>query len=389
MKRIVITNIKDKDFLYLFDEDHECSLIKCIDNSIVDNIYLANITEINKGIRAAFAQIGPDKKIFIPIKSSKPVKCTDKIPVQIKADAQKGKLPEGSLDICLPGQYVVCHMEYSTLSVSRKLEDSVRNQIYDIVSNSGLESLSKYGYVIRTNSEFLLEKNDFEPLYNEIISFGKLMDFILEQGIHRPVFSSLYVSSSNVLNCINDIPMDEYDEIITDNREYYDELVSGGLQESKKIRLYEDPYISLRNLHSLETYLNRAIDRKVFLDCGGYIVIDHTEAMTVIDVNSGKADSKKKDSSEFYYKVNKQAALEIAKQLKIRNISGIIVVDFINMKSSEDNQKLLDVLKSVCGQDKVATTVVDMTPLGLVEITRKKINLSLEEAMNKCIDTDD
>ena len=119
------------------------------------------------------------------------------------------------------------------------------------------------------------------------------------------------------------------------------------------------------------------MDKKVYLDCGGYLIIEPTEAMTVIDVNSGKAEGKGKDSREYILKINRQAAVEIARQLKIRNISGMIMVDFISMKADEDNKKIMDILKSEVGKDRVLTNVVDMTPLGIVEITRKKIDIPL------------
>ena len=146
--------------------------------------------------------------------------------------------------------------------------------------------------------------------------------------------------------------------------------------------MYDDPDISLRLLYSLERGIDEALDTRVWLKCGGYLVIEPTEAMTVIDVNSGKNESKKM-GEETYYQVNAEAAEEVARQLRLRNLSGIIIVDFINMAEKENRQKLLEYLKTLTTQDPQHPRIVDMTPLGLVEITRKKSHPTLAEQWKK------
>jgi ribonuclease G len=171
--------------------------------------------------------------------------------------------------------------------------------------------------------------------------------------------------------------MKAYEEIVTDNLEVYTLLNSLSLM--KPIRLYQDDFLSLSRLYSIDTHLQECLSKRVWLPCGGYLVIEPTEAMVVIDVNSGKTESRGKNPENFYLKVNLEAARETARQLRLRNYSGMIMVDFINMESKENNGKLLKALDSYLMEDKIRTRLVDMTALGIVEITRKKVNKPLSE----------
>ena len=184
---------------------------------------------------------------------------------------------------------------------------------------------------------------------------------------------------------LRDIYDESYDEIITDCQDIYLNLKqyfeNNSLTEYGSLRLYNDDRITLSNLYGIPSKIEMALGSRVWLKSGGYLVIEPTEALTVIDVNSGKYESKKGTPDNSAYKINMEAAEEIAYQLKLRNLSGIIIVDFINMKKN-DNEQLLSYLKKLCRKDSVPTDVVDMTPLGLVEITRKKINKTLKEQLS-------
>ena len=176
----------------------------------------------------------------------------------------------------------------------------------------------------------------------------------------------------------------EYSEILTDDPQIYRQLSEGDhpLLKQKSIRFYDDPAISLRLLYSLERGMEEALDTRVWLKCGGYLVIEPTEAMTVIDVNSGKNEAKKA-GEDTYYQVNLEAAEEVARQLRLRNLSGIIIVDFINMAEKERQKELLETLKNLTAGDPQHPRIVDMTPLGLVEITRKKSHPTLAEQFKR------
>lgn len=384
MGRIVITKIKEKDFLFLFDDDHEVKAIKCIEETMVDSVYVGRISEINKGLRAAFVSISPEQKVFLPLSEltseENEYKCGDEIALQISVDPIKTKLPMGTMKICIPGQYCVCHLEGHGVSASKKLSDEERTALESRFKAEGPAGLKKFKWVLRTNAQTLLE-DDFSPLFNEASSFMEIGEKI--RNAHtRCAYTKLYAPESPLLSIIADIPGDTYDSVITDNKEYYEILNNSELFNEKNITLFDDEYITLKNLHSLETYLARALDKKVYLDCGGYLIIEPTEAMTVIDVNSGKAEGRKKDTASYIYKVNKEAALEIAKQLSIRNISGMIMVDFISMDNPGDNERLLQLLGKELEKDKIRTRLIDMTPLGIVEITRKKVNSPLDKTVS-------
>lgn len=381
MGRIIITQLNGSDFLFLFDDEHELVSIKCIKSSMVDDIYIARIDQINEGLKAAFAQISPDKRVFLPLENfGKDIpKCGTQLPVQIKTDPIKSKLPTAGTDICIPGSLCVLHLEGTGVSVSRKLEASSRDFLFEEVTKRMTEQMQEFRWVIRTNAQNLID-DSMEPLFEEMSSLMDIGLKIRESSSHLSLYSCLFSHESDLLKCIFEIPFSEYDTIITDNKLYYDEIMESSLVGNNiTIKYYDDQYITLKNLHSLETYLNRALDSKVYLECGGYLIIEPTEAMTVIDVNSGKAEGRRRDNDSYIFKINKEAAVEIARQLRLRNISGIIIVDFISMKNKKDEENLIKILQDEFKKDRILTQVVDITPLGLVEITRKKVSASLNQ----------
>ena len=147
-----------------------------------------------------------------------------------------------------------------------------------------------------------------------------------------------------------------------------------------KLRLYDDNSYSLWNLYGIETLLDDATRTRVWLKSGGYLVIEPTEALTVIDVNTGKYEGGKNAEATFV-KINQEAAVEVAKQLRLRNISGIVIIDFIDMKSEADKLDVLSTLNQSLKRDPVKATLVDMTKLNLAEVTRKKVKKSLREQL--------
>ena len=188
------------------------------------------------------------------------------------------------------------------------------------------------------------------------------------------------------LDLINKIKQEELDEVVTDNEYIYTVINSSNheLFSSKKLRLYSDNMLALYKQYDISKEINNALSRKVWLKCGGYIIIEPTEAMTVIDVNSGKYVSRKKGTDaneETYFTVNIQAAVEIARQLRIRNVSGIIMVDFINMNNQTHVDELISILKQELKTDPVTASVIDITKLGLVEITRKRTGSPLKDSI--------
>ena len=150
-------------------------------------------------------------------------------------------------------------------------------------------------------------------------------------------------------------------------------------EDSAKLRLYKDANLSLAALYSLQKWEKEALSKHVWLKSGASLVIEPTETLTVIDVNTGKAVSGKKAGDEIFYKINEEAAKECMRQLRLRNLSGMILIDFINMDSEEYNAKLMQLLKELAAKDRIPVNVVDMTGLKLVELTRKKVKKPLHE----------
>lgn len=215
-------------------------------------------------------------------------------------------------------------------------------------------------------------------------STEKDQEKLLENAIHRSCFSCVQKAKPAWHSFFDCVKSDEYNEIITDQEEIYNELlqIQGAVASGKSIRLYQDSSFSLSKLYSLETKFKEATETRIWLKSGAFLVIEHTEALTVIDVNSGKYEAKKANE-EYFFRINSEAAKEIAVQLRLRNISGIIIVDFINMKSSEQKQKLIQEMRSFLSEDICKCYVIDITPLGLMEITRKKTYKPLLEQIKE------
>ncbi len=346
----------------------------------IGDIYLGRVNKILPNISACFVGVGQGEEVFLPLNETESgLKSGDYILVQIKKEASKGKNPLGTTKLSISGLYCVVNNEPYSIEISSKLDNENRiywkNTLKDVFNNNELSEdekilLSKCCVIVRTN---VTEAQSCNEVVSEWLSLAKKMDYILEKGKYQGVFSKLYSSEKNYLNYIKNISQSELEEIITDDINVYEELkssFSGANEIQKKIRFYQDDF-SLSKLYGLESKLADALSKKVWLKCGGFLVIEPTEALTVIDVNSGKFD-KKTGPDEYYRKVNEEAAVEIARQLKLRNISGIIIVDFINMNSDDSKKALLDKLTMLVSKDTVKTYVIGMTSLGLVEITRTK-----------------
>ena len=215
--------------------------------------------------------------------------------------------------------------------------------------------------------------------FTALINYSKIPggDELKERSAHLAKFNYLYRQESRLRDIINkNIKNNEYSEIVTDDHDICELLK----KDFGTVRQYTDTAFPLAKLYSLESGISEALSRQVWLKSGGYLVFDHTEAMTVIDVNSGKyTPSRNTDKESAYLTVNMEAAAEICRQLRLRNLSGIIVVDFINLNDKKDQEILLKLLKDESAKDPLPVSIVDITALGLVEITRKKELPSLYE----------
>lgn len=394
--------------------------------SLVGNIYIGKVQSIAENINAAFVEIAEKQLCFLPLADIKAphmvkghfqgkLKAGDELVVQVARDAVKTKQPVLTTKISIAGTYLAVSDGSAKLGLSNKLGKAKKEQIIDFLMQEGLVNeahtclavyagdvvlerasmtndmtdgtlcanvpvpMEHMGMVVRTNAGTL---EDLSLLKKEWLSLQNLLYTLLTSAVHRTCFSCLYKSETPYLADLKNLYQNEYEEIITDCKDVYEELCRyqktnpGSLQA---VRFYEDAY-PLEKLYSVKTLLDGALQSRVWLKSGGYLVIEPTEALTVIDVNTGKCEAGK-HSEDTFYKINKEAADEIALQLRLRNLSGIIIVDFINMVSEEKQKELLTHLTALVKKDAVKTSVIDMTPLGLVEITRKRINRPLRELL--------
>lgn len=379
--------------------------------SLVGNIYVGKIQNMVKGIDAAFVEIAEKQVCFLPFDNCKhptvlnravsdnsdnKLKAGDTLLVQVVRDAIKTKQPVVSASISLAGNYLAVSEGSDKLGISNKITEAKKQEIISFLQEKGLIDKNKKcisqgmkegtGVVIRTNSGTL---TDFTPILQEWCALNAEFQKIFEVAPYRTAFTCLRKNNKPYLEDLKGYYAGEIGEIVTDSLEVYHELQEYVTKQKEicslefpTVRFYTDEY-PLEKLYCIKTHINEALGSRVWLKSGGYLVIEPTEALTVIDVNSGKYEaSKNMVSDELFYRINMEAAEEIARQLRLRNLSGIIVVDFINMEAEEKKKQLMERLKKLTAKDSVRTTVVDITPLGLVEITRKRIDRPLRELLS-------
>ena len=220
-----------------------------------------------------------------------------------------------------------------------------------------------------------------EEIRQEYLELSEKLARIVQYGTMRSLYSCLYRASDAVPELVKRYAP-SVSELVTDDRETYEicrEYLERHDFHDCRLTWYEDQLTTLAKKENLEYHVKQALDKRVELLSGGFLVIEPTEALTAIDVNSGKQLGGRKNT--FLYSVNQEAAREIARQIRLRGISGLILVDFINMPEKEQEERLLGFLQGLVREDPVPTKVVDMTALHLVELTRKKIRRPLAEQM--------
>lgn len=353
-------------------------------DDLVGNVYVGRIDRILSSMNAAFVSVQKNTNVYLPLPIPKDfaaqnvmvlnrpdadqLKQGDELLIQVERMGIKDKLPTATTRIDLVGQYCVCHANRKGLHFSSKLSAEWITSFKAFLSANPIEGRRALGYTLRTNAE---AAGDHETILGEMRELQKQAQQLLAHASSRNIYSCLWRSCPEYVSYIKGVPISCYDEIVTDDPAVFAEL--DRLLPSADIRLYEDASYPLDKLYSIDTHIREALQKKVWLKSGGYLVIEPTEAMTVIDVNSGKgSDRKGKSKEELAFSVNKEAAEELARQLRIRNYSGMIMVDFINMERDEHQQKLLTYLDELLKEDPVRTRLVDLTPLGIVEITRQK-----------------
>lgn len=389
--KLIITTKENRILSSFFEGDHLVQIhVEKKEESLLGNLYLAKVKNIVKNINAAFVEIEDGRMCYISleecqnpvfgnVKKNNKINAGDTVVVQVVKEDVKTKAPYATANFGFTGKYVVLTHGKTRMGISSKITDNKeRERIKAVLKPYENQS---FGLVARTNSAGVGE----EKINNEIRLLQGRYENILNFGIHKGQRSCIYRAPQGYLCNIRDGYASQLKEIITDEPAIFEEIKeyinSCQPEDIGKLRLYEDASISLSSLYGIETKIARALQKQVWLKSGGTLVIEPTEALTVIDVNTGKAIKGNKKIQETFFKVNKEAAAEIARQIRLRNLSGIIVVDFIDLKEERAREELLSLLAAELKKDPVKTVAVDMTPLGLVEITRKKVRKPLHEQM--------
>lgn len=399
MKRLAITRItleKHSHIAYIvLDENRnfiDFQLFEPENSSCLEQIYVGRVDRVMENIQAAFVSIGNEKKCYLPLEdtknviytkkaSNKPELCGgDEILIQIVKDAVKSKDAIASPFLSLAGSYCVLTTKNQSLSVSKKLSPEMRRELEELLQELCPEHKKEgYGMVIRTNGASV----ERDVLKQDIKGIAERFFELKKQSLHLKPPCMVYENPPGYIRRLQGINMAEYDFVITDCQDIYETMQKSlpHLRIQEKLKFHQDDAISLSTLYNIRGNLSELLSNKVWLPSGANIIIESLETLTVIDVNSSKNQSRKKDT---LFEINLEAAREIGRQLRLRNISGMIIVDFINMAEEEKKQELIRYMKKVLKEDSVPCNFIDMTGLGLIELTRKKTHKSLREIVKKC-----
>lgn len=397
MSKLVITHYENRIASAVYENGKmaEVSLEDRKSSSVIGSIYVGRVESVVKNINAAFVEFEKGMKgyyslednanhIFLNRKNTDTVCQGDLLLVQAERDALKTKPAMLSSGIEFSGKYAALKRNLKGIHISAKITNVKLKKALKKALKPFLGE--EYGLIARTNCETLFDGEQFfeEELVQEAGRLIEEYETVLRIAPAKKAFTKLYGNKPEYLNKVIDARMDELEAVVTDIPVVYNTIEAlGDKAVLEKLKLYTDHLFPLSKLYNVESQIRDALKERVWLKSGAYLVIQPTEALTVIDVNTGKFISNK-NKEEGFLKVNLEAAQEIGRQLRLRNYSGIILVDFIDMKKTESKEKLMAALHGIAAKDKVRTAVVDMTKLGLVEITRKKIKKPLHEQVKNC-----
>ena len=355
------------------------------------NIYCGKVQNVLQGMQSAFVDVGDKRNTFIRLKDLLPkedetktdvnnkikdiniadiVKAGDKILVQVKRDGTESKGARVSTHINLPGRFIVFMPNTNFITVSQKIEkEEEKNRLISIIKDVLPKNT---GAIIRTASEGQKEeiiKEDLENLIKKWKSIKKSYD---EHKLNGPKL--VYDNKALLRRTLIDVVDRNLNRVIVNDKKTYKDveelLKSMNMISNIKLELKENE--DLLKMYSLENQLEKINSRKIWLKCGGFITIDRTEALTAIDVNTGKYTGNK-SLEQTVLKVNKEATLEIARQLRLRDIGGIIIIDYIDMHEEQNKKEIVDLLSQSLKKDRTKSQILGFTKLNLLEMTRKNM----------------
>jgi ribonuclease E len=362
--------------------------------SMVGNVYLGRVQNVLPGMEAAFVDVGRGRNAVLyagevnwsveDLEGASPriehvLKNGQSVLVQVTKDPIGGKGARLTAQISLPGRFLVLAPNSDVSGISRRLPDEERRRLKAIFKQL---KPGQHGLIIRTAAEGATEEAlaaDLERLLEEWAAIEK-------RSKRAKAPAVLYEEPELTVRVVRDLFTDEeFRELVTDSPRVFglvtDYLRAVAPEVLSKVRLHQGPLSAFEKFHIVEQ-IHKGLDRKVWLPSGGYLVIERTEALTVIDVNTGKSVGKT-NLEETVANTNIEAARESARQLRLRDIGGMIVIDFIDMLLEQNKKKVIDAMKESLAQDKSRSQVFDISPLGLLEVTRKRVSGGLLEAFSE------
>ncbi len=401
MKEIIINKNEDSSSLIALFENGK--LVEKYDEmqdtkAFEGNIYCGIVKDILPGMQSAFIDIGENRNAFIHIKDVIPkvsnttgnkdenlekykikdyLKTNTPVLVQIKKDEENKKGARVSKHISLTGRLCVLMIGVKFITVSQKIENNEeRERLKELATEilSDKYDNEEYGLILRTGAMY----KDKEEIRQDVEKLIKLWKEIKKtyNNVSKENKPCLILKNYDVTSkFLTSVLESDIDRIIVNSEETYEKIKEYLKSINKEnVDLILNTTEDLMEIHDLKDQIEKMAERKIWLKCGGFITIDKTEALTAIDVNSGKFTGKKNSNKEnTIVKVNKEATIELARQLRLRNISGIIVVDYIDMESEEDRQEIINLLTKELKKDRSKTQIMGFTKLDLLELTRKKI----------------
>jgi len=364
---------------------------------LVGNVYKGRVCRVLPGMEAAFVEVGMERAAFLHVSDIAPHDSASKpsisqlltegqdVLVQVIKDPMGTKGARLTAHVTIPSRYLVFMPNSSNVGVSARIEDEGERERLRNMLLEQKELLGDSGYIIRTAAETATP----ESMVQDILFLNKLWSSISEQYNTVSAGNVIHEDLSLPMRVLRDMIDEDLEKIRVDSREtskkmqrFAEKLV---LDAQHKIEHYpgERPIF---DLHGVEDEIQKSLDRKVLLKSGGYLIIDQTEAMTTVDVNTG-AFVGHRNLEETIFKTNLEAAQSIARQLRLRNLGGIIIIDFIDMSEDDHRAQVLRALEKSLEKDHSRTQVCDVSSLGLVEMTRKRTRESLEHVLCKACPT--
>jgi ribonuclease E len=396
---MLITEREDRDQIAVLEDRElvEHYITRVGARSMVGNIYLGRVQNVLPGMEAAFVDVGRGRNAVLyagevsydediegpPPRIEQVIKSGQALMVQVTKDPIGGKGPRLTQQVSLPGRYLVLVPNSQVFGISRRLSDAERRRLRMVIRKV---RPPEHGVIVRTAAEGA----SADDLASDLARLSAEWERIAKKAKRSKAPALLYEEPELTVRVVRDLFTDEeFREMTTDSPRVHEQVTSYLREVApdllEKVRLHQGKLPLFEDYHVVEQ-IHKALERKVWLPSGGYIVIDRTEAMTVIDVNTGKHVGTK-NLEETVVGTNLEAAKEIAHQLRLRDIGGMILIDFIDMLLEQNKEKVIETLREALARDKTRSQVFDISPLGILEVTRKRVSAGLLESFSETCPT--